>query len=127
SIGGLGIQPSELAKIVAILFIAALLEKRMHRINEIGYALLPIAFVVGVLMLLILLEPDFGTSMSLALIAAVMVFAAGLNYFYVAGVGLLLVPLAAFIMLGADYRRRRLLAFLNPWDDPLGDGFQLIQ
>ncbi|MGE0450051.1 MAG: putative lipid II flippase FtsW [Vicinamibacterales bacterium] len=127
SIGGLGIQPSELAKVVAILFIAALLEKRMHRINELGYALLPIGFVVGVLMLLILLEPDFGTSMSLALIAAVMVFAAGLNYMYVAGAGLLLIPLAAFVMLGADYRRRRLLAFLHPWDDPLGDGFQLIQ
>lgn len=127
SIGGLGIQPSELAKIVAILFIAALLEKRMHRINEVGYALLPIGCVIGLLMLLILLEPDFGTSMSLALIAAVMVFAAGLNYMYVAGAGLLLVPLAAFIMLGAEYRRRRLFAFLHPWDDPLGDGFQLIQ
>lgn len=127
SIGGLGIQPSELAKIVAIVFIAALLEKRMHRINEVGYALLPIGCVIGGLMLLILLEPDFGTSMSLALIAAVMVFAAGLNYIYVAGAGLLLLPLAAFVMLGAEYRRRRLFAFLHPWDDPLGDGFQLIQ
>jgi cell division protein FtsW len=127
SIGGLGIQPSELAKLVAIVFIAALLEKRVHRINEIGYSLLPIGLVVGLLMVLILLEPDFGTSMSLALIAGVMVFAAGLNYMYVTGAVLLLVPVAAFIMFGAEYRRRRLFAFLNPWNDPLGSGFQLIQ
>src|SRR5262249_13525100 len=68
SVGGLGIQPSELAKLAGIVFIAAILERRMHRINEIGYSLLPIGLVVGLLVGLILLEPDFGTSMSLALI-----------------------------------------------------------
>ena len=61
SIGGLGIQPSELAKLAAIFFMAWMLERRMHRINEVGYALLPIALVVGLLVGLILLEPDFGT------------------------------------------------------------------
>jgi cell division protein FtsW len=127
SVGGLGIQPSELAKLAAIFFIAAILERRMHRINEIGYSLLPIGCVVGLLVALILLEPDFGTSMSLALIAGVMVFSAGLSYLYVVAAGFALVPLAAFIMLGADYRRRRLFAFMHPWDNPLGDGFQLIQ
>jgi len=127
SIGGLGIQPSELAKLAAIFFIASMLERRMHRINEVGYSLLPIGLVVGVLIGLILLEPDFGTSMSLAFIAGVMVFAAGLSYMYVAAAGLTLLPLAMFIMLGAEYRRRRLFAFLNPWEDRLGDGFQLIQ
>ena len=127
SIGGLGIQPSELAKLAAIFFMAWMLERRAHRINEVGYALLPIALVVGLLVGLILLEPDFGTSMSLAFIAAVMVFAAGLSYLYVAAAGAMLVPLAGLIMLGAEYRRRRFFAFLHPWDDPQGTGFQLIQ
>ncbi len=127
SIGGLGIQPSELAKLAAIFFVASMLERRITRINDIGYSLLPIGLVVGALVGLILLEPDFGTSMSLALIAGVMVFSAGLSYVYVAAAGLTLLPLAALIMFGADYRRRRLFAFLNPWEDPLGDGFQLIQ
>jgi cell division protein FtsW len=127
SVGGLGIQPSELAKLAAIFFIAALLERRMHRVNELGYAILPIGIVVTMLVGLILLEPDFGTSMSLALIAAVMVFAAGLNYTYIAGALLATLPLVAYIAMGAAYRRRRLLTFLNPWDDPLGDGFQIIQ
>src|SRR3954463_14550814 len=81
--GGVGVQPSELAKLAAIFFIAALLERRMHRIDDVKYALFPIAGVVGILVALILLEPDFGTSMSLAVIAAVMVFAAGLDYRYI--------------------------------------------
>ena len=127
SIGGLGIQPSELAKLTAIFFIAALLERRMERINEVGYSLVPIGIVVVVLVGLILLEPDFGTSMSLAAIAAVMVFAAGLHYTYIVGAALCMLPAIAFLVMGTGYRRQRVLTFLDPWSDPLGAGFQIIQ
>lgn len=126
-IAGIGVQPSELAKLAAIFFIAALLERRMHRIDEVTYALLPIGIVLIGLVGLILLEPDFGTAMSLLLIAAVMVFAAGLDYRYVVGAILAAIPAIYIIVMGAAYRRRRVLAFLNPWEDPLGDGFQIIQ
>ncbi len=126
-IGGIGVQPSELAKLTAIVFIAALLERRMSRINELGYALLPIGIVLGCLVGLIMLEPDFGTSMSLLAIAAVMVFAAGLNYTYIVGVLLTALPVIAVVVMGTGYRRRRVLTFLDPWQDPLGDGFQIIQ
>jgi cell division protein FtsW len=124
---GIGVQPSEFAKLSAIIFIAAILERRMHRIDEVTYSLLPIGIVVSALVGLILLEPDFGTSMSLVLIAAAMVFVAGLNYRYIFGALLAALPTIYIIAMGASYRRRRLLAFLNPWDDPLGDGFQIIQ
>jgi cell division protein FtsW len=127
SVFSLGIQPSELAKLSAILFIAALLERRMHRINEVGYALAPIGLLITLFVGLILLEPDFGTAMSLALIAAVMVFAAGLNYAYIVGVMLVALPVVSTLIVRSAYRRRRLLAFLDPWQDPLGDGFQIIQ
>jgi cell division protein FtsW len=127
SLGGLGIQPSELAKLSAIFFIAALLERRMHRINEVRYSLTPVSIVVGVLVTLILLEPDFGTSVTLVLIAAAMVFAAGLNYVYIGTVTAALVPLVALVAVAEPYRRSRLLAFLNPWDDPLNTDFQIIQ
>jgi cell division protein FtsW len=126
-IAGIGVQPSELAKLAAIFFIAALLERRMHRINEIGYALMPIGIFLGCLVGLILLEPDFGTSMSLLAIAAVMVFAAGLNYTYIVGVLLVALPVIGVLVMGTGYRRRRVLTFLDPWQDPLGDGFQIIQ
>src|SRR5919106_4599809 len=81
-VGGLGIQPSELAKLACVLFTALMLERRMHRIDELSYSLLPIAIVVGVLVGLIVLQPDFGTSMTLLLIVAIMVFVAGLHYRY---------------------------------------------
>ena len=124
---GIGVQPSEFAKLAAIIFIAAILERRMHRIDEVTFSLLPIGIVVALFVGLVLLEPDFGTSMSLILIAAAMVFAAGLNYRYIVGALLVALPTVYIILMGASYRRRRLLAFLNPWDDPLGDGFQIIQ
>src|SRR5262245_42785051 len=126
-VGGFGIQPSELAKMAAILFTALMLERRRTRINELQYSLLPIALIVGGLVTLILLEPDFGTAVSLIAVIGVMVFAAGISYRYLLGAGLLALPALYVILMQADYRRRRLLTFMDPWADPLGDGFQIIQ
>jgi cell division protein FtsW len=126
-VGGIGVQPSELAKLSAIFFMAAILERRMDRIDEIQYSLLPIGLVIAMLVGLILAEPDMGTAMTLMIIAAAMVFAAGLNYRYVVGVILVGLPVLYLVLMSAAYRRRRLLAFWNPWSDPLGDGFQIIQ
>jgi cell division protein FtsW len=125
--GGLGVQPSELAKIAGVFFTALILERRMHRIDELSYSLLPIGIVVGALVGLILLQPDFGTAMSLLLIVVAMVFAAGLNYRYLVGAVLVALPAIYLVLVSASYRRRRLLAFWDPWADPLGDGFQIIQ
>lgn len=125
--GALGVQPSELAKVVVIVFIAALLERRMDRIDDPAYALLPIGIVLAVVVALILREPDLGTSVSIVVIAAVMVFAAGIDYRYVAGVCLAAVPALYFLLAFSEYRWRRVTSFLDPWADPLGDGFQMIQ
>jgi cell division protein FtsW len=127
AVAGLGIQPSEMAKLVAVVFTALMLERRMHRINELGYALLPIALVVGAIVGLVLLEPDLGTAFSLVAVVGIMVFAAGISYRYLIGAVLLALPALYVILMSADYRRRRLVAFLDPWADPLGDGFQIIQ
>jgi cell division protein FtsW len=127
NLGGLGIQPSELAKIAAVFFTALMLERRMHRIDELQYSLLPIAIVIGAMFGLIVLEPDYGTAISLLLIVGLMVFAAGLNYRYLVGTALLAIPGLYIVLISASYRKRRLLAFLDPWADPLGDGFQVIQ
>jgi cell division protein FtsW len=127
SLGGLGIQPSELAKIGCILFAALILERRMHRINDISYSLTPIVIITGALAGLIVLEPDVGTSLSLLLTIGVMIFAAGLSYRHLTVAALVLIPTVTAVLLAAPYRRRRLLAFLDPWQDPLGDGFQIIQ
>ena len=127
NIGPFGVQPSELAKIAVIIFTAALLERRMERIDEVGYSLLPIGIVVGAVVGLILAEPDLGTAVSVATIAAMMVFAAGISYRYVVGLALASLPALYFLIMTSDYRRKRVLAFLDPWSDPLDGGFQLIQ
>ena len=126
AVGGVGVQPSEMAKIAVILFTAAILERKMHRIDEVS-SLLPVAIVAGGVSGLIVLEPDFGTALTLLLIVGAMVFAAGLGYRYVLGLALTVGPLLALILAAAPYRRERLLVFLDPWSDPLGSGFQVIQ
>jgi cell division protein FtsW len=126
-IGGFGIQPSELAKVAAVLFTAAILDRRMARINDLKYALSPIALVVGALAGLILIEPDFGTAAALGLVVGVMVMAAGLSYRYVLGLLALTIPLGYLVLISAPYRIRRLTAFWCPECDPLGDGFHLLQ
>ena len=127
AVAGVGIQPSEVAKLAVIFFVAAILERRMHRIDELSYSLLPISVVTGGVCGLILVEPDFGTALTVLLIVGTMIFAAGLGYRYLFGFAVTLTPLLYLVLAGAEYRRRRLLAFLDPWDDPFGDGFQIIQ
>jgi cell division protein FtsW len=127
SVAGVSMQPSEMAKLAAIFFAAALLERRMHRVNEPMYALLPIAIVTGSLAGLIVREPDFGTSFMLVAVVFTIVFAAGLSFRYVATALLLLAPVVMFLVASQAYRVRRVMTFLDPWQDPLGAGYQTIQ
>jgi cell division protein FtsW len=126
-VGGLGIQPSELAKLACALFSALILERRMHRINEVSYSLVPIGIIVGAMVGLILLQPDFGTAMSLLLIVGVMVFAAGIKYRYIVEAALVALPTISVLVMSSPYRWQRVLTFLDPWRDPLGAGYQIIQ
>ena len=126
-IAGIGVQPSEFAKIAVIFFVAAILERRMDRIDDIRYSLLPVGVVLGCMVGLIMLQPDLGTALSIIVIVSAMVFAAGINYRYLLGLLLVSLPAAYIVLVSADYRRRRIEVFLDPWSDPLGDGFQVIQ
>jgi cell division protein FtsW len=127
SLGFASLQPSELAKLSVILFAAALLDRRMHRINEVREVLLPIALFTLLIVGLILAQPDYGTSAVILAVAVVMVFMAGLQYRYVFAAGLVIAPAAALAAASSDYRMRRILAFLNPEADPLGAGYQANQ
>src|SRR4029453_79271 len=109
-LGPLGIQPSELAKIAVILFMAALLERRMERIDEVGYSLLPIGVILCAVVGLVLAEPDLGTAACIVMIAAMMVFAAGISYRYLIGLVLAGVPAAYLLVATSDYRMRRVPA-----------------
>jgi len=126
-LGVMSFQPSEFAKLTAVIFTAAVLERRMHRIRELTYALLPVGLMALVLVGLIVLETDLGTSAVIVIAIVAMVFAAGLQYrpFLVTS-SALFASAAAFIAL-VPYARRRWDTFLDPLSDPLGDGYQVIQ
>ncbi|MEO8502278.1 MAG: putative lipid II flippase FtsW [Acidobacteriota bacterium] len=125
-IGGVSLQPSELAKLALIPFLAYQIEKKQDRINT-GALLVPCAAVAGVMALLVMREPDMGTAVLLASTMVLMLFIAGLSWRWIAAGGLLTVPLAWLLVFSAPYRRERFFAFMAPEKDPLGAGFQALQ
>jgi cell division protein FtsW len=126
-IAGIGIQPSEFAKFAAIVFTAALLERRMDRVDDPREVLAPVGLMLAVVSGLILIEPDLGTAVTLVVAVSVMLFAAGVRWRYVATAALAAVPVMGALLLMKSYRRQRMLAFLDPWQDPQGSGWQTIQ
>ncbi len=126
-IGGLGIQPSEFAKIGLIIFVSKYLSQNQKELRDIKKGVLPILLVIGVFFLLIMLEPDFGTAMVIVLTLVSLIFISGVKVSFFIKIGLVgLMGIVALIIV-APYRMARIISFLNPWSDPLGSGFQIIQ
>jgi cell division protein FtsW len=125
--GPITFQPSELSKVIIVIFLAYFLDVRKGEIADWKRTLLPIGLVVGVDALLVLKEPDFGTTLALGMIVAAMLFVAGLPLVYY-GYGMMAAfPLLFLLIFHVSYRLKRILAFLHPYSDPLGTGFQIIQ
>lgn len=126
-LAGFSVQPSELAKLSLIFFLSYFLEKRKGNVNDLKFTLIPIGLIVAVLAGLIVLQPDLGTAVSLLLISAVLLFVAGLDLRWIAAAVIFAVPTFYLLVFRVRYRRERILAFLNPWEEPLGRGYQIIQ
>jgi len=120
-------QPSELAKLALIFFLAYFLEKRKGQINNIQFTLAPIAIVLGVLAVLIVKEPDLGTAVALLLTGCVLLFVAGLDLRWFAIPLALSVPVFYFLVYLVPWRWNRIMAFLNPDADPRGAGYHINQ
>jgi cell division protein FtsW len=125
--GGLAFEPSELSKIALVIFLAWFLDFRKDSVDDWKRTLLPVTLVAGLSIALVLAEPDLGTSLTIALILAAMLFAAGLHWGYFAGGVMAAAPVVGSLIYLEPYRLRRWLAFLHPDADPLGKGFQIIQ
>jgi len=124
---GFSVQPSEMAKLALIFFLAYFLEKRKGKVNDLAFTLVPIAVIVAILAGLIVLQPDLGTAVSLLTISLALLFVAGLDLRWIAASIILGLPLFYLLVFRVKWRRDRILAFLNPWEQPLGRGFQIIQ
>jgi cell division protein FtsW len=125
--GYFSLQPSEISKLALAIFLARFLERRAGREGDFWRTFVPAVFVTGVLALLIVAEPDLGTSMMLAVVCTAMLFTAGARLRHM---GLAAAPALAGVvglLLFVPWRLRRVLVFLDPWEDPQGSGYQVVQ
>jgi cell division protein FtsW len=123
---GFSFQPSELAKLALAIYMAYSMAKKGPNMAHFSKGLAPHLVVAGTFMILILLQPDLGTSIIIGCWLLILVFVGGVNIFHLLTVLLLSMPLVMWLVLRADYRLKRWWAFLNPWEDPQGLGFQII-
>jgi cell division protein FtsW len=124
---GFSIQPAELAKLGLILYMAHSLAKKREKIKSFKLGFIPYMVVLALLLFLMLLQPDLGGALTLGAVAMVMLLVAGTRLSYLMSVVILAVPFLYFAVMNVTYRRKRILAFLNPWEDPTNTGFQIIQ
>ncbi|HSW63823.1 MAG TPA: putative lipid II flippase FtsW [Dissulfurispiraceae bacterium] len=118
-------QPSELVKLAMVLFMAWYMSRPEYRKERFVFFIIPI-IIMGVFQVIILQQPDFGAAVSLAILTLSMLFLGGVRLRFLAMLGLLAVPLV-IKLISEPYRWKRVAAFLDPWKDPQGSGFQLVQ
>ncbi|MBU4251427.1 MAG: putative lipid II flippase FtsW [Candidatus Omnitrophica bacterium] len=120
-------QPSEFANLALIVYIADFIARKEDKIKMLLSGFIPAICMLGVVTLLILLQPDLGTIIALSSVVLIMLFVAGARGRYILSLILCSLPAFYFLVFSVPYRRARILAFLNPWLDPKGIGFQIIQ
>ena len=127
-LGPVTLQPSEFLKLALVAFTATILTKKWNRLDDLAHLAIPLAPVVLVVALLVILQRDLGTTVILCGSVFLMMFAAGVRMKYLAMSGGLGLAAGAVLIFGETYRRTRFIdAYLNPWADRMGDGYQLIQ
>ena len=123
---GFSIQPSEIAKLSLAVYIAYSMSKKGQSMSNFSRGLLPHLFIAGIFMTLIIMQPDLGTTVIIGAWLLIILFVGGLNLFQLFSMALIAIPVVLWLIMRADYRLKRWWAFLNPWEDPQGLGFQII-
>jgi cell division protein FtsW len=125
-LGSFTFQPSELARFTLVIYLAYSMDKKKDQIKDFSIGFLPHILVLGIFAMLIFMQPDFGSVVILAAITWLMLFVGGVRLFYLLSFIVLLVPLGYLVMVNAEYRLKRILGFLNPWQYPADEGYQII-
>lgn len=121
------LQPSELVKFTTILFLASVLSNWKDRIKDFMRGLLPLLILIGLISGIIIKQPDLGTAISITCSAFVLLFVAGSRYVHLGLIGGIGLAGVLGLSLSSAYRLKRMVAYLNPWKDPQGIGFHIIQ
>ncbi len=126
-IGAFSIQPAEFMKLGLLIFLSTYLAEKQRYIQSLTQGFLPLLLLIFTAFGLIMLQPDLGTGMVVVLTCFVLLFVAGAKLSHFVGLSLLGLIGFAGLIISAPYRINRITAFLNPWEDPLENGFQIIQ
>jgi cell division protein FtsW len=127
SLAGFAFQPSELLKMALILYLAYILDKKHYSLNSFTHGYLPFLLILGIAAAIFLKQPDFGQMVTICIMALLLFFIAQVNQKHLLATIVPLIPVTALLIYLKPYRFRRILIFLNPWQDPQGAGFQIIQ
>ena len=123
----LNFQPSEFAKIAIMIYLADLLSRKEKTIRSFLHGYLPPVLVLGLVLGLVLLEPDLGTAIAISTVGMIMLFVSCVRPLYIFASILASIPALYMLLFRVPYRRKRMIIFLNPWSDKRGAGFQIIQ
>lgn len=126
-LGPVNVQPSELTKLALVVYMAYSLPKKGDKLKSLRWGFIPYILVLAILLFLLLLQPDLGSAMTLGGVAMIMLLVAGTRITYLFSMLLLAVPFLYYAVMNVDYRRKRIMTFLDPWADPHNSGFQIIQ
>ncbi len=127
SVGPIHIQPAEIVKVAMICWLAYSLSKKTERIRSFSVGFLPHVLGAGVVMILCLKQPDFGSAVMIGLITFFMLFTAGARLGYILGAGMLALPMVYYLVAGSEYRMRRITAFLSPFQYRHSAGYQIAE
>lgn len=125
--GMLSFQPSEFVKLAVIIYTADFLARKQKVITSFKQGFLPLMLMMGAVCLLIVKQPDLGTTVEVAVVVLAMMFVAGARLMHLGLIALAAVPVVIYLVTSASYRMARIMAFLDPWQDAQGIGFQLTQ
>ncbi len=120
-------NPSELAKISVIIYLSYILAKKQSKLEDFTFGILPPLLLVAVIFFIILMQSGFSTAVLLLLVAMIMFFIGGASVKHLLSILLLSVPVMVMFIVRVAYRLDRIFAYLNPWDDPSGKGYHIIQ
>ncbi|MBW2121800.1 MAG: FtsW/RodA/SpoVE family cell cycle protein, partial [Deltaproteobacteria bacterium] len=119
--------PSEPCKLGSVVFLSHFLAKKGEKIKSFQFGFLPAVLISGTAILLIISQPDFGVALFLGIMVILMLFVAGTRLSYIFSLGLLAIPALYYLIAKVPYRVQRIMSYLNPWNDPRGISFQIVQ
>src|SRR5690606_21261272 len=126
-VGSVHVQPAEIMKVAMIFWLAHTLSKNVERIRTFAIGFLPHMLMCGMMVMLCLMQPDFGSAVMIALITVVLLFTAGARLGYLIIAGLIATPAVIYAVASKEYRMRRILAYLDPFAHQKNEGYQVAE